>query len=97
MTIEPVTDAEVVGAKVTVIVQDAPAATVVQLLVGGVLLKLPLPDAVTDVSVAVPVFVSVTFWVAAEPPTEVLGKVSPAAGVSDANPPVLPVPVSATV
>src|ERR1051326_3731126 len=69
MTTEPVTDEEDDGSKVTVMVQLAPAATDVQLLEGGMLVKLGLPVAVTEVTakMALPVLVKVTVLTFLEP------------------------------
>lgn len=87
-----------VGVKVTVTVQDAPAASVApaQVVVSA---KSPgfVPVNVTVVTVtaAVPVFVSVATWAALDVPTIWLGY-DRTGGVSDTVSPT-PVPVRATV
>src|SRR5580704_17101068 len=96
MTTEPVAAAEEDGSNVTVMVQVAPAATEVQLLVGGIPVKPELPVAVTEltVKVALPEFVKVTVLTVLEPMSW-LPK-SRLAGDSVTTGAELPVPARAT-
>src|SRR2546430_14206055 len=87
----PVRAPDAVGVKVTVTVQDAPTARVVQLLLCRKSPVVATPDTVAEV---VPVLVTVTVRAAAEAPTTVPGKGSALGSEVRIGPGATPVPDS---